>query len=134
MKYVLILTAALLVSACSSTHKKDGDACCGGAKEASTHAPAAETATAATDAVTAGAKEEIAKIYTSQKAKLGKTCSAAASAHCGKVTRDLNITEGELSCLWGKVFRTTKEAIPDLDGSACAKLIKSAAASPAKVR
>lgn len=73
-------------------------------------------------------KEELTKMYTAKKRQLGKSCSSAASAYCGKVTRDLNVTEEEVSCLWNKVFRSSRETLPKLDGTDCAKMIKSFAA------
>ncbi len=158
MKYILMLAAALLFSACSSTghhhahgdHGKHhahgegksecGDSCdtkksdCDGAcdvkkeekkSDCGCDASAGDTVKAAAAAATpVMAKEEITKLYTANKAKLGKSCSPAASAYCGKVTRDLNVTEDELSCLVDKVYRTTKDALPKLDNSECAKMIK----------
>jgi hypothetical protein len=84
------------------------------------------------------AKDMIAKLYKVNKKKLGPTCAAAASAYCGKVTRDLQITEEEFSCLMGKATRSTKEALPSLDGTECAtmlqKLAKSTEVAPAKAQ
>jgi hypothetical protein len=84
------------------------------------------------------AKDMVAKLYKVNKKKLGKTCSSAASAYCGKVSRDLNITEEEFSCLMDKTTRMTKEALPALDGTECATMIsgltKSTEVAPAKSR
>jgi hypothetical protein len=69
-------------------------------------------------------QEDFAKVYSDNKDKLGKSCSAPAMKYCGKSTKDLMITEGELSCLWTKVFRVSRERLPELDGSPCATMIK----------
>lgn len=69
-------------------------------------------------------QEEFAKLYTKNKSQIGKTCTAPAMEYCGKTTKDLNVTESELSCLWTKVFRVTRERLPQLDGSPCANMIQ----------
>lgn len=69
-------------------------------------------------------QEEFAQLYTKNKEKLGKSCTNPAMAYCGKTTKDMMVSENEASCLWTKVFRATRESLPELDGSACAKMIK----------
>ncbi len=99
--------------ACATTDGKDAAAC------------SMETATTTKDNLLAKISgEDLTKAYTTNKDKLGKTCSAAASAYCGKTSRDMMINETELSCLWTKVFRATRETLPKLDGTDCAKMIK----------
>lgn len=68
--------------------------------------------------------EEFTKIYSQNKEKLGKSCTTPAMTYCGKTTKDMMVSESEASCLWTKVFRATRETLPELDGSACAKMIK----------
>ena len=70
-------------------------------------------------------QEEFTKLFTTNKANFDKSCSVPAMSYCGKTTKDLMVTEAEASCLWTKVFRTTRESLPVLDGSACSKMIKS---------
>jgi hypothetical protein len=70
-------------------------------------------------------QEEFAKLYTTNKEKLGKTCTTPAMTYCGKTTKDTMISEGEASCLWTKVFRVSRDTMPELDGTPCAKMIKS---------
>lgn len=69
-------------------------------------------------------QEEFAQLYTKNKEKLGKSCTNPAMAYCGKTTKDMMVSENEATCLWTKVFRATRESLPELDGSACAKMIK----------
>jgi hypothetical protein len=69
-------------------------------------------------------QEEFTKMYTKNKAKLGKTCTNPAMSYCGKTTKDMMVSETEASCLYTKVFRATRESLPELDGTSCAKMIK----------
>lgn len=69
-------------------------------------------------------KEEFAKVYSTNKEKIGQVCSQPAMKYCGKTTKDMNVSEGELTCLWTKVFRVTREILPELDGTPCSKMIK----------
>jgi ABC-type Zn2+ transport system substrate-binding protein/surface adhesin len=69
-------------------------------------------------------KEEFAKLYTKNKEKLGKSCTNPAMSYCGKTTKDMMVSENEASCLYTKVFRATRESLPELDGTSCAKMIK----------
>lgn len=69
-------------------------------------------------------QEEFSKLYTKNKETLGKTCANSAMAYCGKTTKDMMVSEAEASCLWSKVFRSTRETLPELDGTTCAKTIK----------
>lgn len=69
-------------------------------------------------------QEEFMQLYTKNKEKLGKNCTVPAMSYCGKTTKDMVVSENEASCLWTKVFRATRESLPILDGSACAKMIK----------
>ncbi|MCB9072222.1 MAG: hypothetical protein H6623_01275 [Bdellovibrionaceae bacterium] len=68
--------------------------------------------------------EAFAQAYEKNKETLGKKCSIPATKYCGKTTKDLMVTEAEVSCLWKKVFRVTREQLPELDNTPCAKLIK----------
>lgn len=69
-------------------------------------------------------QEEFAKVFSTNKDKIGQTCSSPAMKYCGKTTKDMNVTEGEMTCLWTKVFRVTRERLPELDGTPCASMIK----------
>jgi hypothetical protein len=69
-------------------------------------------------------QEEFNKIYTKNKTKLGKQCTNQAMTYCGKTTKDMMVSETEASCLWTKVFRASRDTMPELDGTACAKTIK----------
>ncbi len=69
-------------------------------------------------------QEEFTKLYSKNKETLGKNCTNPAMAYCGKTTKDMMVSESEVSCLWGKVFRSTRETLPELDGTTCAKTIK----------
>jgi hypothetical protein len=69
-------------------------------------------------------QEEFSKVYTANKEKIGQSCSNPAMTYCGKTTKDLNVTQNELTCLWTKVFRVTRETLPELDGTPCSKMIK----------
>lgn len=69
-------------------------------------------------------QDEFATVYAQNRDKIGKSCSAPAMKYCGKTTKDTNISETELACLWTKVFRVTRETLPELDGTPCAKMIK----------
>lgn len=111
--------------------KKDR-VCCSEGKSCSTdEASSAEVCKAETSPLENNPKvlknisqEEFAKVYTKNKTKIGQSCSAPAMKYCGKTTKDLNVTEGELTCLWTKVFRVTRETMPELDGTPCSKMIK----------
>lgn len=70
-------------------------------------------------------QEEFSQIYTKNKENLAKHCTSSAVAYCGKITKDMMVSESEASCLWSKVYRVTREALPQLDGTPCAKTIKS---------
>ncbi|MBY0451500.1 MAG: hypothetical protein K2P92_00605 [Bdellovibrionaceae bacterium] len=61
--------------------------------------------------------------------KLNKSCVAPAQKYCGKTTKDMAVTESEVVCLYTKVHRVTREKLPQLDGTPCAKLIKGMTAS-----
>ena len=69
-------------------------------------------------------QEEFTKMYTKNKSKLGKSCTNPAMSYCGKTTKDMMVSETEASCLYTKVFRATRESLPELDGTSCAKMIK----------
>ena len=69
-------------------------------------------------------QEEFTKMYAKNKTKLGKSCTNPAMSYCGKTTKDMMVSETEASCLYTKVFRATRESLPELDGSSCAKMIK----------
>lgn len=69
-------------------------------------------------------QEEFATVYSKNRDQLGKKCSTPAMKYCGKTTKDVGVTEGEVACLWTKVFRVTRESLPELDGTPCAKMIK----------
>jgi hypothetical protein len=87
--------------------------------------PAATTALLMSDKVTRKiSQEEFTQLYTKNKEKLGKSCTNPAMSYCGKTTKDMMVSEAEASCLWTKVFRATRESLPELDGSACAKMYK----------
>lgn len=62
------------------------------------------------------------KIY--EEEGLQETCAGAASELCGKVTRDLAITEDEFICLFEKSTRKTREFLPNYDGGECDTQIK----------
>ena len=86
-----------------------------------THTPASTMSEMVTQKIS---QEEFSKLYTKNKDKLGKSCTNPAMSYCGKTTKDMMVSEAEASCLWTKVFRTTRESLPELDGTACAKTIK----------
>ena len=69
-------------------------------------------------------QEEFTKMYAKNKTKLGKSCTNPAMSYCGKTTKDMMVSETEASCLYTKVFRATRESLPELDGTSCAKMIK----------
>ncbi len=56
--------------------------------------------------------------------KINKSCLAPAQKYCGKETKDMNVSTNEVVCLYTKVNRVTREKLPQLDGTPCAKLIK----------
>ena len=68
-------------------------------------------------------KEEFKTAYTKNKTELGKTCTPAAQEYCGKTTKDIGVTEGEATCLMAKTQRVTREVLPKLDKTPCAKLL-----------
>ncbi|MFN7727645.1 MAG: hypothetical protein ACK5P7_00650 [Bdellovibrio sp.] len=51
-------------------------------------------------------------------------CAGPASSLCGKKTKDLQINASEFKCLYGKVFRMTREYLPVLDNTDCSRKIK----------
>ncbi len=69
-------------------------------------------------------QEEFSKVYGKNREQLGQKCSTPAQKYCGKTTKDINVNETEAACLWTKVFRSTRESLPELDGTPCAKMIK----------
>jgi len=69
-------------------------------------------------------QEDFTKAYNANKDALGKSCSTAATTYCGKTTAAGTISEGDLNCLWTKVFRVTRESLPKLDNTDCANMIK----------
>lgn len=69
-------------------------------------------------------KEEFQKFHEANANELGAKCSEAAMTYCGKETKDLELTESELICLWQRVYRVTREVLPKLDDTPCAELIK----------
>lgn len=145
MRFLFLVSIVLFVGACSHkhhdhhdhaghgdhhksaegcNHKTDAekkDANCGCEPEK----PAPETSLENNPKVLKNiSQEDFAKVYAKNKEKIGQSCSAPAMKYCGKTTKDLNVTEGELTCLWTKVFRVTREVMPELDGTPCAKMIK----------
>lgn len=118
-------------TACKGESVKERSCCSEGKSCADKEAGACTADTAATTALANTPKilknisqEEFAAIYAKNSEKLGKKCSAPAQKYCGKTTKDVNVTENEVACLWTKVFRVTRETLPELDGTPCAKMIK----------
>jgi len=139
MKFLWIVPALFIATACSSEPKAPASAaasaatrsCCSAGANCSTPDPKdmggvckADSAIGMEGLTQPITPDELAKLYTANKKQLGKTCSSAASAYCGKVSRDLNVTQDEVSCLWSKVFRVTRETLPRLDNTDCAKLLQ----------
>ncbi len=69
-------------------------------------------------------QEEFTKIYAKNKSTLGQKCTNQAMTYCGKTTKDMMVSETEASCLWSKVFRASRDTMPELDNTPCAKTIK----------
>lgn len=67
---------------------------------------------------------EFKTAYTKRSAELGKVCTAAAQEYCGKTTKDMGVTEEEVTCLLAKTQRVTREVLPKLDKTPCAKVLK----------
>ncbi len=154
MKYLLVVMMTVLVSACAHKHHGDMGADSGCNKTAEEnkncgcamqkkddkkhecancegkntydhhHHGEAMSALMGPKVTQQISNEEFTKLYTQNKEKLGKTCNNPAMTYCGKTTKDMMVSEAEASCLWTKVFRVTRETLPELDGSACAKMIK----------
>lgn len=102
--------------------------CCSDTKTCESKEAAAQCTAASMNAIPDFhniSKEEFVKTYTKKKDKIGPACSNPAMKYCDKSTKDLNVSESEFACLWSKVFRVTRERLPDLDGTPCAKMIKS---------
>lgn len=51
-------------------------------------------------------------------------CAGPAASLCHKKTRDMAINADEFACLYDKVFRRTRNALPVLDNTDCSKKIK----------
>lgn len=119
-------------SKCAGECKKDGKACgckhegksCGtdGAKGAM--CSASESLENNQAILKNISQDEFTKLYAKNKTQIGKTCTTPAMEYCGKTTKDLNVSESELTCLWTKVFRVTRERLPQLDGTPCATMIQ----------
>lgn len=116
---------------CKTKIKERG--CCSEGKSCSTSSVADESETCPIESPLENnarllkniSRAEFAKIYSENKEKIGETCSAPAMKYCNKATKDLNVTEAEVTCLWTKVFRVSRERLPELDGTPCASMIKS---------
>jgi ABC-type Zn2+ transport system substrate-binding protein/surface adhesin len=154
MKYLMMMMLTVMAVSCAHKHGEQGSAKteCGCEKDKSTekahdcancdaHKGAEHkhdathghdhstmetpAATMMSDKVTRQmSQEEFAKLYTKNKEKLGKSCTNPAMSYCGKTTKDMMVSETEAGCLYTKVFRATRESLPELDGTACAKMIK----------
>jgi hypothetical protein len=138
MKFLMMLTAALLFTACAHKghkncggegHKCEKDQNCGKCdgekKESCPECAASEAATAAPAWNLNGiTKEQFQAAYNKEKTKLNKNCVKAATEYCGKTTKDLQITETEAMCLWEKSNRVTREVLPQLDKTKCDKTLK----------
>ncbi len=152
MKFLVMMMIAMMAVSCAHKHgggchdtaktecgcdkdkaatEKHDCAACEGKKEhkhdghkhdhGATHTPASTMSEMVTQKIS---QEEFSKLYTKNKEKLGKSCTNPAMSYCGKTTKDMMVSEAEASCLWTKVFRSTRESLPELDGTACAKTIK----------
>ena len=120
MKYLMILVLSVFLVSCAhkdySQHSHD---------HSQMEKPAGTTIDLMSEKVTQKiSQEEFTQLYTKNKEKIGKSCTAPAMSYCGKTTKDMMVSENEASCLWTKVFRVTRESLPELDGSTCAKMIK----------
>lgn len=56
-------------------------------------------------------------------------CAGPAASLCKKKTRDMAINADEFKCLYDKVFRQTRNALPVLDNTDCSKKIKEISAN-----
>ncbi|MBY0385279.1 hypothetical protein K2X05_08985 [bacterium] len=146
MKYLMVLVLSVFLVSCahkdhSSCHdsakmecgcdkptadkKHDCPDCDGKKSHTQEHSKMEMPAATMSEKVTQKiSQEEFAQLYAKNKEKLGKSCTNPAMAYCGKTTKDMMVSENEASCLWTKVFRATRESLPELDGSTCAKMIK----------
>ncbi len=144
MKYLIMMIVATVAISCAHKHDGAKTECTDCAKHdsadkahectscdahknghGSVTTPEAPTFMLAGDMVTQKiSQEEFATLYTKNKEKLGKKCTTPAATYCGKTTKDMMVSETEASCLWTKVFRSTRESLPGLDGSSCAKMYK----------
>lgn len=67
-------------------------------------------------------------MYDQHRDELG-ICAGPATMLCKKKSRDMAITGDEFKCLYDKVFRQTRNALPVLDNTDCSKKIKEISAN-----